>query len=49
METYIVIIDQTNTPSDNLYGAFVPDVPGCTAMGKNLDDVLYQIKLTIVH
>jgi hypothetical protein len=33
METYIIIIEQHDVPSGRLYGAFVPDVPGCTAMG----------------
>ena len=47
METYIIIIEQQDIPSGRLYGAFVPDVPGCTATGKNLDDTLEQIRTAL--
>jgi predicted RNase H-like HicB family nuclease len=46
METYIIIIEPYNLPQGNgvLYGAFVPDVPGCTATGKTLDEVLSRTR-----
>ncbi|TAE22120.1 MAG: hypothetical protein EAZ92_16115 [Candidatus Kapaibacterium sp.] len=47
METYIIIIDQADIPSGRLYGAFVPDVPGCTATGKNLDETLERIRAAL--
>jgi predicted RNase H-like HicB family nuclease len=47
METYIIIIEQHAVPSGRLYGAFVPDVPGCTATGKSLDETLEQIRIAL--
>lgn len=47
METYIIIIEQHDIPSGRLYGAFVPDVPGCTATGKSLDETLEQIRTAL--
>ncbi len=47
METYIIIIEQQDIPSGRLYGAFVPDVPGCTATGKSLDETLEQIRTAL--
>jgi predicted RNase H-like HicB family nuclease len=46
METYIIIIEPYNLPHGGgvLYGAFVPDVPGCTATGKSLNEVLDRIR-----
>ena len=46
METYLIIIEPYNLPQGNgvLYGAFVPDVPGCTATGKTLDEVLSRTR-----
>jgi predicted RNase H-like HicB family nuclease len=47
METYIAIIDQTNSSSGVLYGAFVPDVPDCTVMGTSLESVVAEMKLLL--
>lgn len=46
METYIIIIEQYTLPLGGglLYAAFVPDVPGCTATGKTLDEVLSRTR-----
>ncbi len=46
METYIVIIEYVDLPhgGGRLYGAFVPDVPGCTATGKSLDEALVLLR-----
>jgi predicted RNase H-like HicB family nuclease len=47
--TYIVIIERHDLPrsSGRLYGAFVPDVPGCTAVGKSLDEALLQMRMVL--
>lgn len=49
METYIIIIEPYILPKggDVLYGAFVPDVPGCTATGKSLDEVLEHTRAAL--
>lgn len=47
METYIVIIDYIDTPSGKLYGAFVPDVPGCTAMGISCESVISEMSILL--
>lgn len=50
METYIIIIEPYSLPHGGgvLYGAFVPDVPGCTATGKSLNEVLERIRRALV-
>jgi predicted RNase H-like HicB family nuclease len=40
---YIVIIEK----GDNSYGAYVPDLPGCVAVGETEDEVKLLIKETI--
>jgi predicted RNase H-like HicB family nuclease len=47
METYLIIIEQHDVPSGRLYGAFVPDVPGCTATGKSLDETLERMRTAL--
>lgn len=47
--TYIVIIEPHDLPcgGGRLYGAFVPDVPGCTATGKSLEEVLERTRTAL--
>lgn len=40
---YLVVIEQTT----NNYSAYVPDLPGCIATGKTLDDVRQTIREAI--
>ena len=47
MVTYIIIIEQHTISSGQIYGAFVPDFPGCTAMGKSLVAVLQEIQCAL--
>lgn len=42
--TYVVVVDTYQTPESTFFGAFVPDFPGCTAMGKSLEAVLQEIQ-----
>ncbi len=51
METYIIIIEPYNLPHGGgvLYGAFVPDVPGCTATGKSLNEALDHIRRALIN
>ena len=37
-------MDFCDTPHGKIFGAFVPDVVGCTAMGKSLETVLMDIR-----
>jgi predicted RNase H-like HicB family nuclease len=41
---YAVIIEQGDTG----YGAYVPDLPGCVAVGENLEEVKRLIREAIV-
>jgi predicted RNase H-like HicB family nuclease len=45
---YLVIIEQHSTPTGTLYGAFVPDVPGCTATGNSVEHTLRQMQQALV-
>lgn len=49
METYLVIIELHDLPhgGGRLYGAFVPDVPGCTVIGKSLDEALFEMRMAL--
>ncbi len=40
---YIVIIER----GDNSYGAYVPDLPGCVAVGETKEEALQLIKEAI--
>lgn len=40
---YAVIIEKGNTS----YGAYVPDLPGCVAVGETKQEVLYLIQEAI--
>jgi predicted RNase H-like HicB family nuclease len=40
---YAVVIEQGNTS----YGAYVPDLPGCVAVGENLEEVKQLIREAI--
>jgi len=40
MEKYLVVIEK----GENNYSAFSPDVWGCVATGKNVEDTLLQVK-----
>lgn len=44
---YIVIIEHHDLPSGRLYGAFVPDVPGCTVTGTSIEHTLAQMQTTL--
>ncbi len=43
MKEYAVIYEKGN----NVWGAYVPDLPGCTSMGDTLDDVKQNIQEAI--
>ncbi len=49
MQTYVVIIEYYDLPRNGSYGAFVPDVPGCVATGKNIEQALERIRYTLTH
>ena len=36
---YAVVVE----PSENGYGAYVPDLPGCVALGDTVDETLHMI------
>ena len=36
---YAVVVE----PSENRYGAYVPDLPGCVALGDTVDETLHLI------
>jgi len=36
---YAVVVE----PSENGYGAYVPDLPGCVALGDTVDETLHLI------
>jgi Uncharacterized conserved protein len=40
MRNYLIIIEKTNFN----YSAYLPDVPGCVATGKTIDEVKTEIK-----
>src|SRR5215468_2766639 len=40
METYLIVIGQTSTG----YSAHCPDVPGCAAVGKTVEEVVANMK-----
>ena len=40
METYLVVIGRTSTG----YSAHCPDVPGCAAVGRTVDEVVANMK-----
>ena len=46
--SYPVVVDFCDTPQGKIFGAFVPDVAGCSAMGKSLETVLMDIR-RILH
>jgi predicted RNase H-like HicB family nuclease len=48
MERYIVIIEHQDLASGRLYGAFLPDMPGCTATGKTLEQTLMRVQSALV-
>jgi predicted RNase H-like HicB family nuclease len=48
MTYYLVIIEQYSTPTGTLYGAFAPDVPGCTATGSSVEHALRQMQQVLV-
>ncbi len=37
---YAVVVEK----SENGYGAYVPDLPGCVALGESMDETLHLIK-----
>jgi predicted RNase H-like HicB family nuclease len=43
IEQYLVIIER----ADNCYGAYVPDLPGCVAVGKTEREALKHIEEAI--
>ena len=40
---YVVIIER----GENSYGAYVPDLPGCVAVGETKEEALHLIKEAI--
>jgi len=40
---YAVVVE----PSENGYGAYVPDLPGCVALGDSIDETLRLIQEAI--
>jgi predicted RNase H-like HicB family nuclease len=41
---YLVVIEKTN----NNFSAFLPDIPGCVATGKNIEEVKKNIAEALV-
>jgi predicted RNase H-like HicB family nuclease len=44
MEHYLVIIEHQDLPSGRLYGAFAPDLPGCTATGTTVEQTIARMQ-----
>jgi predicted RNase H-like HicB family nuclease len=44
MLRYLVIIDCSIFASGKFYGAFAPDMPVCTATGRNMEDTLSAVR-----
>lgn len=44
MKNFIVIIECHEAQRGKIYGAFVPDVPGCVATGSSFDQALNRIQ-----
>jgi predicted RNase H-like HicB family nuclease len=47
MKHYVVIIEYKDVPSGRVYGAFAPDVPGCTATGTTLEQTIAQMQRSL--
>jgi predicted RNase H-like HicB family nuclease len=50
--SYLVVVEYCDVATGRLYGAFVPDVPGCTATGTSVEQALTHIQaslLSLVH
>lgn len=49
MQTYVAIIEHYDLPRNGrrLYGAFVPDVLGCTATGYSVEQVLERLRYAL--
>ena len=43
MKKYLVVVEK----GDTIYGAYVPDLPGCVAVGETADEVENLIKESI--
>jgi predicted RNase H-like HicB family nuclease len=47
MQPYIIIIKPYLLPGKRIYGAFVPDIPGCAVTGKTLEQTLDLIRASL--
>lgn len=47
MQPYIIIIKPYLLPGKRIYGAFVPDIPGCAVTGKTLEQTLELIRASL--
>jgi len=47
MQPYIIIIKPYLLPDKRIYGAFVPDIPGCTVTGKTVEQTLELVRASL--
>ena len=47
MQPYIIIIKPYLLPDKRIYGAFVPDIPGCTVTGKTVEQTLELVRTSL--
>jgi predicted RNase H-like HicB family nuclease len=45
---YWVVVESCEVATGRLYGAFVPDVPGCTATGTSIEQALMHIRASLL-
>lgn len=47
MQPYIIIIKPYLLPNKRIYGAFVPDIPGCAVTGKTVEQTLELVRISL--
>lgn len=47
MQPYIIIIKPYLLPDKRIYGAFVPDIPGCTVTGTTVEQTLKLVRTSL--
>jgi predicted RNase H-like HicB family nuclease len=45
--SYLVVVEYCDVATGRIYGAFVPDVPGCTATGASIEQALRHIQTSL--
>jgi predicted RNase H-like HicB family nuclease len=47
MQSYLVIIKPHTVSGGTIYGAFTPDIPGCTVTGRTLEQALDLVRSSL--